>query len=69
MVDKPMTEDAEALARAVNGEPWEPLAGMVKKRCSRCHYLFAVLIAEAEATSRCPDCAGLGSRPGPKVVR
>ena len=24
---------------------------------------FAMLVAEAEATSRCPDCAGLGSRP------
>ena len=69
MVDKPMTADAEALARAVNAEPWEPLPGMVKKRCSRCHYWFAVLIAEAEATSRCPDCAGLGTRPAPKLAR
>jgi hypothetical protein len=44
-------------ARAVNAEPWEPLPGMVKKRCSQCRYWFAVPITEAEAISRCPDCA------------
>jgi hypothetical protein len=59
---RPEPEDAERMARAVNAEPWEPLPGMVKKRCSQCRYWFAVLVAEAEATSRCPDCAGLGSR-------
>jgi predicted Zn-ribbon and HTH transcriptional regulator len=58
------TDDVLA-ARAVNAQPWEPLPGMVKKRCSQCSYLFAVLAAEAEATSRCPDCAGFGSRPAP----
>jgi hypothetical protein len=63
MVDRPMTADADAMARAVNAEPWEPLPGLLKKRCSRCHYWFAVPLTEAEATSRCPDCAGLGSRP------
>ena len=31
MVDKPETADAEALARAVNAQPWEPLPGMVKR--------------------------------------
>ena len=31
---------------------------MVKKRCSECRYFFAVPVAEVEATSRCPDCAG-----------
>jgi predicted Zn-ribbon and HTH transcriptional regulator len=35
---------------------------MVKKRCSRCSYWFAVPVAEVEATSRCPDCASKGSR-------
>jgi hypothetical protein len=55
----------EAAARAINAEPWESLPGMVKKRCSQCHYWFAVLAAEAEATSRCPDCAGLGTRSAP----
>jgi hypothetical protein len=54
---RPEPEDAEKLARAINAEPWEPLHGMMKKRCSQCSYLFAVPAAEAEATSRCPDCA------------
>jgi predicted Zn-ribbon and HTH transcriptional regulator len=65
---RPATE-LEAEARATNAEPWEPLPGMVKKRCSQCRYLFAVPLAEAEATSRCPDCTGLGTRPAPKLVR
>jgi hypothetical protein len=66
MVDdvKPAWE-LEQAARAVNAQPWEPLPGMVKKRCSQCRYVFAVLVAEAEATARCPDCVGLGSRPAP----
>ena len=53
----------ESSSRAVNAQPWEPLPGMVKRRCLRCRYWFAVPIAEAEATSRCPDCAALGTRP------
>jgi hypothetical protein len=53
---RPEPEDAETLARAVNAEPWEPLAGMVKKRCSQCRYFFAVPVVEAEAMARCPDC-------------
>jgi hypothetical protein len=52
-----------AEVRAVNATDWQPLAGMAKKRCSQCSYWFAVPLAEAEATSRCPDCASLGSRP------
>jgi DNA-directed RNA polymerase subunit RPC12/RpoP len=59
----PEPQDAEALARAVNAEPWEPMPGMAKKRCSRCSYWFAVPITEAEATLRCQDCASLGTRP------
>jgi len=59
--------DAEATARTVNAQPWEPLPGMVKKQCSWCHYFFAVPADEAEATSRCPDCAGLGTHPTRKV--
>jgi hypothetical protein len=55
----------EAEARAVNAQPWEPLPGMVKKRCARCHYWFAVPVAEADTTSRCPDCAAFGTRPAP----
>jgi hypothetical protein len=52
----------EAIARAINAQPWEPMPGMVKTRCSQCRYWFAVLVTEVAATSRCPDCAGLGTR-------
>jgi hypothetical protein len=45
-------DDAEA--RAINARPWEPLPGMVKLRCSECHYWFA---AGDPATEHCPDCA------------
>lgn len=55
--------ELEQEARAINATDWEPLPGMVKKRCAQCHYWFAVPLAEAEATSRCPDCTGLGTRP------
>jgi len=50
--------DAEAEARAVNAEPWEPLPGMVKQRCEGCRYLFATP-ADCEAP-RCPDCVAAG---------
>jgi hypothetical protein len=58
-----MTDDVkpawelEQEARATNAQPWEPLSGMVKKRCLKCLYLFAVRLEEAETTSTCPDCA------------
>jgi hypothetical protein len=55
--------ELEVEARAVNATDWQPLPGMAKKRCSQCRYWFAVPIAEADATSRCPDCATFGSRP------
>ena len=58
--------ELERKARAINATDWQPLPGMLKKRCSKCRYLFAVLIAEAEATSRCPDCARIGSRSAPR---
>ena len=29
----------ELTARAVNAQPWEPLPGMTKKRCSLCRYI------------------------------
>ena len=51
--------------RAINATDWELLPGMAKKRCSRCRYFFAVPIDEAEATARCPDCAGKPGRIGP----
>ena len=39
----------EATSRAVNAQPWEPLPGMAKKRCSQCRYSFAVPIADGQA--------------------
>lgn len=49
--------ELEQEARAVNATDWEPLPGMVRKRCLRCRYLFAVKLEEAEVTATCPDCA------------
>ena len=60
--------ELELEARTVNATDWEPLPGMAKKRCSQCRYWFAVPVAEAEATSRCPDCACTGTRPAYKTV-
>ena len=54
--------ELEAEARLINAQPWEPPSGMVKKRCSQCFYFFAVPMAEIDATSRCPDCAGKGTK-------
>ena len=59
--------ELEAEARLVNASEWEPMPGMVKKRCARCHYWFAVRVTDAEATSWCPDCASLGTR-SPKAA-
>jgi hypothetical protein len=47
--------DEEAIARAVNAEPWEPLPGMVKRQCPECRYWFAT--SEPAPTVICPDCA------------
>jgi hypothetical protein len=59
---RPAAIGAQAEARATNATNWQPLPGMVKRRCLRCRYWFAVPVTEAEATSRCPDCAALGTR-------
>jgi hypothetical protein len=53
---KPAVE-LEVEARAINATDWQPPPGMVKKRCLRCRYLFAVRLDEAEVTATCPDCA------------
>jgi hypothetical protein len=45
---------AEAAARAVNAEPWEPLPGMVKRQCPQCRYFFAAYADSQEL--RCQDC-------------
>jgi hypothetical protein len=46
--------DAEAAARPVNAEPWEPMPGMVKRQCPECRFLFAARASGQEP--RCPDC-------------
>jgi hypothetical protein len=54
---KTAAEEAEACA--INAEPWEPMAGMVKRQCPRCHYFFA---SPADSTEpRCVNCASLGT--------
>ena len=52
-----MMNDDEYEARRINAEPWEPLPGMTKKRCSQCRYWFAVKAELAERTATCPNCA------------
>ena len=46
--------DAEAMARRVNAEPWEPMPGMVKRQCPECRYWFAAPASSQEL--RCQDC-------------
>jgi len=57
--EPPASLQAEAAARAVNAEPWEPLAGMVKRQCEGCRYFFAAP-ADSEAP-RCPDYVTFGA--------
>lgn len=47
--------DEEAVARAINAEPWNPLPGMVKRQCPECRYFFATWPKSKE--ERCQDCA------------
>jgi predicted Zn-ribbon and HTH transcriptional regulator len=54
-------EHEEASARAVNAQPWEPMPGMVKRRCPDCRYWFAADPANDER--RCPDCVIRQQRP------
>jgi hypothetical protein len=55
--------ELEEEARATNATDWQPLPGMVKRRCLRCRYLFAVPADLAEVTATCPDCAPSQTRP------
>jgi hypothetical protein len=45
---------AEAAARAVNAEPWQPPPGMVKLQCPESRYWFAASTSSLEP--RCQDC-------------
>jgi hypothetical protein len=51
--------EAEATARGINAQPWEPMVGMVKRQCPQCRYFFASPADSAER--RCLDCASLGT--------
>jgi hypothetical protein len=53
--------ELEQEARATNAEPWEPMAGRVKRQCSWCHYHFAAPRESQEP--RCADCVWRGSPP------
>lgn len=57
--EKAVPADAQAVARRVNDEPWQPLPGMVKLCCPDCRYWFAAADPRAP---RCPDCVSFGSR-------
>jgi len=59
MPQKPAAAEAEEIARAINAEPWEPMAGMVKRQCPQCRYFFASPVGSAEL--RCANCASLGT--------
>ena len=43
------------VAHAENDQPWEPLPGMLKLRCLKCHYWFA---SPGREIRTCPDCRG-----------
>jgi len=43
-----------AAARVTNAEPWEPMPGMVKRRCRCCGYAYAA--ANRPAPAICPTC-------------
>ena len=45
-------------ARAVNEEPWRPLAGHVKARCARCGFWFSSPAAAVVQQLCCRDCEG-----------
>ena len=40
--------------RRKNAEPWEPLAGMVKRRCETCLFYFAT--PQRKQLAVCPGC-------------
>jgi hypothetical protein len=48
-----MTDD-DRHERRINAMPWEPLPGMVKRRCASCKFYFSTPTHQQSAT--CPDC-------------
>jgi hypothetical protein len=49
----------DAAARAINAQPWEPLPGMAKLRCTDCLFWFASHDVVAE---RCANCCAILQR-------
>ena len=43
--------------RMTNEEPWEPLPGMIKRRCEHCRFWFAT--PQQAQKARCPDCKSI----------
>jgi hypothetical protein len=66
--------NAEAAARAVNAEPWDPMPGMVKRECPECRYWFARAGGDQGRTHHGPRrqqsaSAAAHRRPGPRWPR
>ena len=59
------TSGPEAVVRAVNAQPWEPLPGMEKRQCPKCQYFFAAPTGSEEP--RCPDCLDKAPRARPRL--
>ena len=57
-----MNLSEDALARQINARPWEPLAGMVKLRCTCCSYWFAAPAADTETSGLRDPAASSGCR-------
>jgi hypothetical protein len=53
--------------RRVNAEPWEPLDGMVKRRCLACWFWFAAPVGTPRV-AYCRDCLGVGIGKGKRVA-
>ena len=67
VVRSPGSSESTRCAGLATTLDWEPLPGMVKKRCGEYRYFFAVPIAEAEVTSLPGRCSLLAPpyRPDP----
>ncbi|HTI78914.1 MAG TPA: hypothetical protein VL614_00535 [Acetobacteraceae bacterium] len=52
--------DPETLAREINEQPWDPLPGMVKRRCIECEYWYAG--PPEQRVAFCPECEILQRR-------
>ena len=69
MVDKPETADAEALARAVNAEPWEPPARHGEAALPAVRLLVRGTGRRGVGHVALPGLCRGGTRPAPKLAR